>query len=160
MERQVLVEGGHRCAIPTCRQTPVEIAHIVPWSEVMDHTFENLIALCPTCHARYNKGEIDRLSMVQYKANLAIVNGRYGDLERRVIQYFVEDPSRPHIVLFGGLDFLLTYLVKDGLIYDTGLGRGIGMGGAFGEVESEKVYALTEDGKTFIAKLMTAQKLE
>jgi len=160
MERQVLVEAGHRCAIPTCRQTPVEIAHIVPWAQVLEHTFENLIALCPTCHTRYDKDGIDRLSMLRYKANLTIVNGRYGDLERRVLQYFVDDPSKPHIVLFGGLEFLLTYLIKDGLIYDTGLGKGVGMGGDFGEVESEKVYALTEHGKTFIAKWMAAQELE
>ena len=160
MERQVLVEAGHRCAIPTCRQTPVEIAHIDKWAQVLEHTFENLIALCPTCHTRYDNGDIDRLSMLRYKANLTIVNGRYGDVERRVLQYFVDDPSRPHIVLFGGLEFLVTHLIKDGLIYDTGLGKGVGMGGDFGVVESEKVYALTEQGKAFIAKWMAAQELE
>lgn len=160
MERQVLVEAGHRCAIPTCRQTPVEIAHIVSWAQMQEHTFENLIALCPTCHTRYDKGDIDKLSMLRYKANLTIINGRYGDLERRVLQYFVDDPLRQHIVLFGGLEFLLTYLIKDELIYDTGLGRGVGMGGDFGEVESEKVYALTEHGKAFVAKWMAAQELE
>src|SRR5690242_15797603 len=30
LQRQVLVEAGHRCSIPTCRQTPVEIHHIIP----------------------------------------------------------------------------------------------------------------------------------
>ena len=59
LEREVLMEAGHRCAIPTCRQTPVEIAHIVPWEQIQEHTFDNLIALCPTCHTRYDKGEID-----------------------------------------------------------------------------------------------------
>lgn len=160
LERQVLVEAGHRCAIPVCRQTPVEIAHIIPWAQVRDHAFENLIALCPTCHTRYDKGDIDRLSMLHYKANLTIVNGRYGDLERRVLQYFVDDPSRNQIVLFGGLEFLLTYLIKDGLIYDTGLGAGVGMGGDFGVVESEKVYALTDVGKAFLTKWMAAEELE
>jgi HNH endonuclease len=66
------VEAGHRCAIPTCRACPVEIAHIVPWSDVREHTYENLIALCPTCHARYDRGDIDRSSMRQYKNQLQL----------------------------------------------------------------------------------------
>ena len=46
-KREDLVEADHRCAIPTCRQTPVEIHHIVPLARVHEHTFDNLIALCP-----------------------------------------------------------------------------------------------------------------
>ena len=52
LHRIVLIEAGHRCAIHTCRQVPVEIAHIDPWSRCREHRFENLIALCPTCHTR------------------------------------------------------------------------------------------------------------
>ncbi|MFF2144447.1 HNH endonuclease [Kitasatospora sp. NPDC058190] len=72
LRRRVLIEAGHRCAIPTCRSTPVEIAHIVPWAKVRTHEFKNLIALCPTCHARFDdpRGAIDRTAMRQYKANL------------------------------------------------------------------------------------------
>jgi hypothetical protein len=51
---------------------PVEINHIEPWSKVKQHTFDNLIALCPTCHARYMRGEIDRESMQMYKLNLGV----------------------------------------------------------------------------------------
>lgn len=68
------VEAGHRCAIPTCRQHPVEIAHIEPRkADGSNDVFENLIALCPTCHTRYDNSEIDRLAMRQYKLNLGIV---------------------------------------------------------------------------------------
>ena len=72
LRRRVLIEAGHRCAIPTCRSTPVEIAHIVPWATVRKHEFKNLIALCPTCHTRFDDphGPIDRKAMKQYKANL------------------------------------------------------------------------------------------
>ncbi|MGW8846842.1 HNH endonuclease [Streptomyces xiamenensis] len=86
LKRSTLVEAGHRCAIPVCRQVPVEIAHIVPWSKVNEHSPDNLIALCPTCHARYDKGEIDRKSMLQYKSNLEVLNGRYTDTERQVLK--------------------------------------------------------------------------
>lgn len=63
MKRRVLMEVGHRCAIPTCRTVPVELALTVPYADVKKHTFENLIALCPTCHTRCDRGDIDRLSM-------------------------------------------------------------------------------------------------
>ena len=68
---------------PTCRSVPVEIAHIVPWTK-------NLIALCPTCHAPYDKGDIDRKAMRQYKANLSVMHGRYGDVEQRVFRLIAE----------------------------------------------------------------------
>ncbi|MCC3653211.1 HNH endonuclease [Streptomyces sp. S07_1.15] len=72
LRRRVLLEAGHRCAIPTCKSTPVEIAHIIPWSKIRKHEFKNLIALCPTCHARFDDrhGPIDQKAMRQYKANL------------------------------------------------------------------------------------------
>jgi HNH endonuclease len=72
LRRRVLIEAGHQCAIPACRSTPVEIAHIIPWSMVQKHEFKNLIALCPTCHTRYDNphGSIDRASMRKYKVNL------------------------------------------------------------------------------------------
>src|SRR5262245_27086088 len=75
VKRAVLIEAGHRCAIPTCRFPTTEIAHIVPWEKVRKHEFENLIALCPNCHTRHHKGEIDRQSLIQYKRNLA--DGRF-----------------------------------------------------------------------------------
>lgn len=104
LERQVKVEAGHRCAIPTCRQYPVEIAHIEPRkADGSNDKFENLIALCPTCHTRYDLGrEIDRPAMHQYKANLSVLNSRYGDLERRVLLFFAEHPDAPAIQLVGG----------------------------------------------------------
>lgn len=77
--RRILLEAGHRCAIPTCRAHPVEIAHIVPWSRAKEHAYENLIALCPTCHSRYDRGEIDRTSMLQYKERLR----QLWDVERK-----------------------------------------------------------------------------
>ena len=86
LRRAVLVEAGHRCAIPTCRAATTELAHIVPWASVHRHEAGNLIALCPTCHTRYDRREIDRMSMRQYKANLVVLSSRYGELERRVMQ--------------------------------------------------------------------------
>ena len=116
VKRAVLIEAGHRYAIPTCSQIPVEIAHIAPYAKTQNNSFENLIALCRTCNTRFDTGQIDRQSMRQYKANLYVMSSRYSDLERRVIEFFVDNPQYDTIFLAGGLELLLGYLVKDGLL--------------------------------------------
>jgi hypothetical protein len=114
--RAVLVEAGHRCAIPTCRTTTTEIAHIEPWAKSQDNSFENLIALCPTCHTRFDqKKEIDTKSIRIYKQNLAILNNRYGDFERRVFEFVARTKTRIFVVGAGG-DLLLANAAKDGLV--------------------------------------------
>jgi hypothetical protein len=71
LKRQVLIESGHRCAIPQCRHSAnVDVHHIIPWSECKKHDFDNLIALCPNCHRQVHDGKIDRKSLLKYKSNL------------------------------------------------------------------------------------------
>ena len=45
LEREVLIEAGHRCAIPTCKNYPVDIHYIVPYETCQEHVFDNFIAL-------------------------------------------------------------------------------------------------------------------
>ncbi len=149
LERAVLVECGHRCAIPTCRQVPVELAHITPWSKCKDHTFDNLIALCPTCHTRYDRGEIDRKSMHIYKLNLLLVNSRYGDLEQRVIRKFVKDRTTDEFWWFADMDILLVYLLDDGLLQEVGQTRAVG-----GLVQN--LYKLTSKGREYVGRWPTS----
>lgn len=33
----------------------IERAHIIPYCETADNSFENLIILCPTCHKKFDK---------------------------------------------------------------------------------------------------------
>lgn len=147
------MEAGHRCAIPTCRQTPVELAHIEPWNTVKEHTFDNLIALCPTCHTRYDKGDIDRRAMLQYKANLSILNGRYGDLERRVLRYFATHPDWDSIYLPKGLDILLMYLFDDGLLVEKNDLKYLFS-------KEGTMYQITSKGREFVERWLKAEKLE
>lgn len=156
LKRRVLVEAGHRCAIPACRQTPIELAHITPWAQVRDHTFENLIALCPTCHTRFDRGDIDKKSMLIYKSNLSIINSRYGDFERRVMQVFGQEPNANQIWLPGGLEIMLMYLMNDGLLVDTGQNSGVIMSG----MPSQKLYQLTPKGRQFINKWLGGGEIE
>lgn len=116
--RAVLVEAGHRCAISTCRATTTEIAHITPWSQTQDDSFENLIALCPNCHTRYDqKKEIDQKSVQMYKHNLSILNNRYGEIERRVFQWIGTTGERVFVLGFAG-DLMVANAVKDGFFED------------------------------------------
>jgi hypothetical protein len=158
LAREVKVEAGHRCAIPTCRRHPIEIAHIEPHKpDGANDVFENLIALCPTCHARYDNGEIDRPSMRLYKANLSVLNSRYSDYERRVLEFFAARPGANAISL-PGADFSLLYLLQDGLLVDIGA-RGVSM--RAGGVElAPKTYELTEKGRDFVNLWLGGNDLE
>ncbi len=70
LRRRVLVEAGHRCAIHTRKHTDVDVHHIIPWERCKEHSYHNLIALCPNCHRRADSGEIDRKALRMYKARL------------------------------------------------------------------------------------------
>ena len=88
IRRAVLVEAGHRCAIPRCGNTDVDIHHIISWETCKQHEYSNLIALCPVCHRRAHKGEIDRKSLQLYKQNLATEFGSHdrGEFQAVVVE--------------------------------------------------------------------------
>lgn len=88
IKRAVLVEAGHRCAIPRCGQTELDIHHIVPWETCKKHEYSNLIALCPVCHRRAHNNEIDRKSLHLYKENLAKEFGQHdsGGFEAEIVE--------------------------------------------------------------------------
>lgn len=155
VERELLVEAGHRCAIPTCRRTPVEIAHIVARAKGGPDTVDNLIVLCPNCHTRYDRGEIDRPAMFQYKANLFVINGRYGDVERRILAHFVDDQGSGTTWLPGGSDIQVEYLLHDGFLEKTGRDSGV----YIASVPSQEEYRLTDAGRRFITSWSTAEPL-
>lgn len=163
LRRRVLVEAGHRCAIPACRQIPVEINHIIEWASVKEHTFENLIALCPTCHARYTKKDIDRKSMEMYKLNLGVISSRYNDFERRILEEFGRalaagmDPGQLQIQLpGGGTGLLYHYLIADGLLFEDKSQGGVSIMG----MPQAVAFRLTPKGVEFVKKLFAAQSVE
>lgn len=160
ISRAVKDEAGHRCAIPVCHQVPVDVAHIVPRDGTND-VFENLIALCPNCHRRYDRGDFDRKSMRQYKANLAVMNGRYCEFERRVLETFAERPDEQGALLIpGSMDIMLKRLIQDGyalLHHPSELGMpSMDIGG----VPSQAYVSLTDAGRAFIAHWLQAEDLE
>lgn len=157
--RAVLVEAGHRCAIPTCGATTTEIAHIVPWAETKDNSFENLIALCPNCHTRYDqKKEIDRLAMKMYKHNLSILKNRYGEFERRLFEVLAKSGERVFVVGAGG-DLPVANAVKDGFFEDKHVeGIGLQLYGSNGYSKNFPMsftFWVTDSGVEFLKRFTT-----
>jgi HNH endonuclease len=172
LARAVRVEAGHRCAIPTCRATSgLQIHHIDDWARVREHTFENLVLLCAVCHARITAGEIDRQSAVAYKANLSLLASRYGDLERRVLDRFVNRPDDSEVIVDAGHAILLDYLLGDGLLVYLGPANGALYAGvsdppppddklAVTDHYGPAKWGLTEPGRRFVEQLRHARQVQ
>jgi HNH endonuclease len=149
-KKTALVEAGHRCAIPTCRHPTTEIAHIVSASGSRDDSFENLIALCPKCQ----KKEIDAQAMRMYKRNLAILNSRYSDFERRVFDQIAETDRRSFIV-DAGLEIALVHAVNDGFLKRVELAP-VGM--QRGEPPDYR-YEVTDEGLDFVNRYVCGEDI-
>lgn len=106
LRRRVLVEAGHRCAIPTCRHIEVDVHHITPWSACQCHEYENLIALCPNCHRRADRGDIDRKALRRYKTNLRFLHDKFSQVEMDVLFDLAKNPKpnaipwQPFMIVF------------------------------------------------------------
>lgn len=160
MKRALYEESGYRCAVPTCKGTSgLEMAHIRPWSEVRAHSFENMIVLCAVDHTRYDRGEIPRKSIEVYKENLALLNGRYSDAERRMLAAFAEwsdEELNTHgLPIQGGSGYTVMYLVKDGLV-EVVLNSGL----TIGDLPPYELVVLTPKGRDAVRRLRRAQRID
>ena len=62
VHRKLYAESMGRCMNPDCEEMLVENngdimerAHIRPFCETSDNSFDNLIILCPNCHTNFDK---------------------------------------------------------------------------------------------------------
>lgn len=155
-----MIEAGYRCAVPTCRTVaPLEIDHIEDYARVGKHDFSNMIVLCANCHRLKGDGprNLDRKALRIVKANLALINQRYNDTERRILEYFAENPDA-EAVLLPETPVLFGYLLKDGLIEgqdrDRGVETALSVETNDGQVHFiTRGYALTEEGHRFVLDL-------
>lgn len=160
MKRALMEEAGYRCAIQTCKSTEaLEFAHIVPWSEVREHDFENLIVLCANDHYRYDNGRIPRKSIEAFKANLGLLRSRYSDAERRMLEAFASEPPEywegRYFPIAGGTSYTMMYLVKDGLV-EIESNSGIVMSG----IPAWESVSLTPKGIEVVRRLKEAQAID
>jgi hypothetical protein len=74
-QRDVLHEAGYRCGNPGCRGIiTLDIHHIEYVSESGGNGAENLLPLCPTCHALHHAGLIPLESIRTWKMLLLSLN--------------------------------------------------------------------------------------
>lgn len=147
VKREVLIEAGYRCRVPTCRNLLiVDLHHIVDVAEGGGNEPGNLLPLCPTCHALYTRGQITRDAAKAWKAVLVSLNQAF---DRRTIDdlIFLEGVGKSQE------DFVCT---GDGVtrftqLYAAGLARYVyfyGMRGGM-NVDSYRV-AITPKGKRLL----------
>lgn len=161
LERALFIEAGYRGAIPTCRVVaPLTIEHIDDWARVKEHKFANMIVLCANCHGLKGDGprKLDRKALRQIKANLGIINGRYGETERRILMYLTGHPKPANgdsfqIRMPGGLDIMLSYLISDGILVPQRDMKTALMDGT----PLMQDYLVTEAGWELVAQLRDAQ---
>jgi hypothetical protein len=140
----LLTEAGYRCAVPTCREILLlDMHHIWEVAQGGGDEVNNLIALCPTCHALYHRGKISVESIYAWKAMLIAI-GRAFDVQ-----------TIDRLLFLGGLDHDFLIVSGDGLLhFDSVLAAGF----ATVEQKANNQFQLvsysvniTEKGKMLIA---------
>ena len=150
LKRRVLVEAGHRCAIPTCRHIDVDVHHIVPWETRQTHEYENLIALCPNCHRRADRGDIDRKSLRIYKANLRFAHDKFSNFEVDLLFELYRAPLGSTVQFPSYLMLLVKRMIEAGYVQRIETPAGVVIGG----MKSNPDYLLiTDNGRRFVEEL-------
>jgi len=150
IRRRVLVEAGHRCAIPTCRYIEVDIHHVIPWAQCQAHEYDNLIALCPNCHRRADSGEIDRKALRLYKVNLRFIHDKYSQLEMDVMFELFKLPENGAIMWPPANHMLIKRVLESGLV---GVHRPSGGVVLMGMQASPDHLFLTPKGRQYVVDL-------
>lgn len=101
----VLIEAGYRCAVPTCRTlVMLDLHHIEEVQDGGKNDPANLIALCPTCHALYTRGEITKEAINAWKLMLVTLSHTFDQESISNLLYLKVMGDKPagHRVYMGG----------------------------------------------------------
>jgi hypothetical protein len=150
IRRRVLVEAGHRCAIPTCRHIDVDVHHIIPWSQCHAHEYDNLIAICPNCHRRAGAGDIDRKSLRLYKANLRFTHDKFSPVEVDVLFELIRLPENNALIWPAHSLLLLKRLLDAEYVIPTRSPAHMMISGID---LTPQLIALTDKGRAFINEI-------
>ena len=154
LKRKVLIEAGHRCAIPTCRHIKVELHHIVPWNKCREHKYDNLIALCPNCHNLADAGGIDNKSLHMYKLNLRTVHDKFSQLEIDVLFEANKVEEGQAIKWPPFMNILIKRICEVGFVKLASPGRNVSAGG----IQISPVdLTITQDGRDYIQEMGEAE---
>lgn len=75
VKKLVQHEAGYKCSNPVCRTIlTLDIHHLVPVAKKGDNSPDNLLALCPNCHALHHRNKIPEESLRAWKMLLLSLN--------------------------------------------------------------------------------------
>jgi hypothetical protein len=138
----VLHEAGYKCGNPICRTIlTLDIHHLDPVSNGGGNAPENLLALCPTCHALHHSGVIPQESLRAWKMLILAVNEAF---DRRSIDLLLALDSTGPVMCNG------EGVLECAALISTGLAEGHRLGGIAAGVPPYSVM-LTDRGRAFVA---------
>jgi hypothetical protein len=140
VKSQVLHEAGYRCGNPSCRTIlTLDIHHLEEVGIGGSDRAENLLPLCPNCHALYHRqGAITRESLRAWKMLLLAINEAY---DRRSIDILL------------ALDKMgLIYVSGDGILACAPLIAGQLVSSTYNMYQNVCTYRIliTDRGKAFV----------
>ncbi len=141
--RSVLHQAGYRCGNPVCRTIlTLDIHHLDPIANDGFDGPDNLLALCPNCHALHHREVIPQASLHAWKMLLLAMNEAF---DRRSVDLLLTlDTSSPLIVSGEGvLD--CAALIAGGLVQSEAKVLTYAIG------PPSYILSLTERGKSFVA---------
>lgn len=116
VKRQVLIESGYRCAVPTCRNIlAIDLHHIIEVKDNGASDPSNLLALCPTCHALYTRGEIGKEAISAWKTMLVGLNSAF-DRESITNLLFLKKLSENVLCISGDGVLKFSHLIASGWV--------------------------------------------
>lgn len=147
----VLHESGYKCANPVCRHViTLDIHHIIQVSNEGANTPDNLLPLCPNCHALHHRGEIPPTSIRAWKMLLMSLNEAFDTKTIDVLLALDKEGMIKRVTGDGVLS--LSPLIASGLLRIETDYHEITGGGHFGASAYEKMYSVTlsDKGKTLV----------
>ena len=144
----VLHEAGYKCGNPVCRHVlTLDIHHLTYVSKGGPDTAENLLPLCPNCHALHHRGEIPEASVRAWKMLLLALNEAF---DRRSVDVLLAlDRQGPIKRLTGDGVISLAPLVAGGVVSVREYYHEIG-GGMISQHEQMYLAELSDKGKLLV----------
>ncbi|MDR0913749.1 MAG: HNH endonuclease [Oscillospiraceae bacterium] len=109
VKRKLYAESMGRCMNPDCQEELLKVsgdiierAHIIPFCDTKDNSFENLIVLCPNCHTNFDKNsaftieEVKQWKQIREQEFEKIFCEKYetfGDLSKKVVPLLLENKT-------------------------------------------------------------------
>ena len=147
-KRIVLHEAGYQCSNPVCRTIiTLDLHHLVYVSEGGKNVAENLLALCPNCHALHHKDIITLESLRTWKMLQLSLNEAF---DKKSINMLLTFAKRNYIDVSGEGVLECSSLIAADLVEVRQLTGTLGEPSSNGPCKAIYSLKLTQKGKLFI----------